>query len=498
MKLLAMNNNVILSPCKNCILRSEKELEGFRTDSLSSWLWLTTYLKRFPWDQEIARLELNLSLNLEKFEGFSECGCDRTKVHLNFVSNSLLIDVGHTFFSGANTGIQNFVNGLANEVLRQKDEAILFTHSEYGFVPVPFKPNNVKIKFSFKMKLVSNRKLIRRIKRVLPRFLVLKARNLFVHLKQSAPLLIPVNSTILLPESILDDSTIVRLVALKKSDNFTVTFIHDLFPLSHPQLVSEYSKSHASAISNIVRASNLISCQTEAVASSVKFLWDSLRGLEPKSESPSIKVHRRPILITPEVLNPLSKQKNKFLRKLDLDLQSTPLVLSVGTVEPRKNYESLLASAELLWSQNQNFKLIIVGKLGWNTGNFNYIRKILQSNKRDFQLLQNVDDATLNFLYSKAKIFVFPSVAEGVGLPPGEALSYGLKPICRPLPSILETFSEKDLNIFDGSIGGLAQTIQGEIDSIHKSRPDRIEVNQNSWEQLVSGLFNDIRGLRER
>jgi hypothetical protein len=62
-----MNENFILPPCKNCNLRTEKELEGFRSDSLSSWLWLTTYLKRFPWDQEITRLELNLSLNLEKF-----------------------------------------------------------------------------------------------------------------------------------------------------------------------------------------------------------------------------------------------------------------------------------------------------------------------------------------------------------------------------------------------------------------------------------------------
>jgi glycosyltransferase involved in cell wall biosynthesis len=190
--------------------------------------------------------------------------------------------------------------------------------------------------------------------------------------------------------------------------------------------------------------------------------------------------------------------KDKFLEKLELDLKNTPLVLSVGTIEPRKNYESLLAAAELLWSQNQNFKLIIVGKLGWKTDNFDYIRRIIQSNKRDFQLLQNVDDFTLKFLYSKAKVFVFPSLAEGVGLPPGEALSYGLKPVCRPLPSMLETFSEKDLNLFDGSVGGLAQKIQAEISSIHESSPDRIEVNQNSWEQLVSDLLDDIRGLRER
>jgi glycosyltransferase involved in cell wall biosynthesis len=493
-----MNENYILTPCENCILRSEKELESFEADSLKPWLLLTSYLRRFPWDQEIARFELNVSLGLEKFEGFSECGCERSKVQLNYVSNSLLIDVGHTFFSGANTGIQNFVNGLATEVLRQKEETILFTHSEYGFVQLPFKPNNVKIKFNLMTRIVNNRKLIRRIKEVLPRFLFLKAKNLFIHLKQNAPLLIPVNSTILLPESILDDSTVMRLLALKKSDNFTVTFIHDLFPLSNPQLVSEYSKSHASAISNIARASDLISCQTEAVASAVKFFWKSIQGLEAKSESLPIKVHRRPILITPEIFKPMAIHKDKFLEKLELDLKNTPLVLSVGTIEPRKNYESLLAAAELLWSQNQNFKLIIVGKLGWKTDNFDYIRRIIQSNKRDFQLLQNVDDFTLKFLYSKAKVFVFPSLAEGVGLPPGEALSYGLKPVCRPLPSMLETFSEKDLNLFDGSVGGLAQKIQAEISSIHESSPDRIEVNQNSWEQLVSDLLDDIRGLRER
>ena len=114
--------------------------------------------------------------------------------------------------------------------------------------------------------------------------------------------------------------------------------------------------------------------------------------------------------------------------KLNIDSQYNYLryndfILAVGHIEPRKNYERLLKSFELLKNdaRNRNLKLIIVGQPSVDAKQI--IEKI---NKIDGVIYLNfVSHDMLLWLYNNAKLFVFPSIYEGFGLTPLEAACFG-------------------------------------------------------------------------
>lgn len=111
---------------------------------------------------------------------------------------------------------------------------------------------------------------------------------------------------------------------------------------------------------------------------------------------------------------------------LTADAEGTlPLVLSVGSHEPRKNHEAVLAAAELLWREGLRFSLVFVGGNAWRSEEFRMRLAALRSAGRPVQSLSGVSDAILWWAYRLARLTVFPSVNEGFGLPVVESLHSG-------------------------------------------------------------------------
>lgn len=100
-------------------------------------------------------------------------------------------------------------------------------------------------------------------------------------------------------------------------------------------------------------------------------------------------------------------------------------ILSVGTIEPRKNYDFLLSVYDRIIEHFPDVMLAIVGKEGWQSSGF--IRQ-LRSHRlwnRKLFWLEGVDDYTLSSLYRNAYLGVVPSLYEGYGLPVAESLRNG-------------------------------------------------------------------------
>ena len=112
-------------------------------------------------------------------------------------------------------------------------------------------------------------------------------------------------------------------------------------------------------------------------------------------------------------------------------------MLAVGTIEPRKNLPRLVAAFEKL-ALDKDIQLVIAGVKGWlSSETFNAI-----SNSRVPKQIVVTDYTTeeeLRDLYSSCGVFVYPSLYEGFGLPPIEAMACGAPVIVSNVPALVES-----------------------------------------------------------
>jgi glycosyltransferase involved in cell wall biosynthesis len=122
-----------------------------------------------------------------------------------------------------------------------------------------------------------------------------------------------------------------------------------------------------------------------------------------------------------------------------LPAQGTPLLLCVGIVEPRKNQAFLLDVAETLWRAGQNFELHVVGRVNPHFGRpLQQRMAALEKTEPRFRFHAQTNDRELGRLYARARAVVFPTIAEGCGLPLLEALWRGVPCVCSDLPVLRE------------------------------------------------------------
>ncbi len=120
-------------------------------------------------------------------------------------------------------------------------------------------------------------------------------------------------------------------------------------------------------------------------------------------------------------------------------------ILTVGTVEPRKNMESVVAAYAMLPAALRDaYSLVIVGRALW--GGLNpqewFEKYGVTGNAIHFD---DVSDRELQGFFSQATVFVFPSLYEGFGLPVVEAMSCGVPVICSYTSSLAEVAGDAAL-----------------------------------------------------
>ena len=114
-------------------------------------------------------------------------------------------------------------------------------------------------------------------------------------------------------------------------------------------------------------------------------------------------------------------------------------LLFVGTIEPRKNLTVLVrALEEVLRTTSLRPQLVVAGKIGWKADDVLAQLRGLPDGDR-VRMIGFVTDNELRALYSSCRAFIYPSVYEGFGLPPLEAMACGAPVIASRVPSIKES-----------------------------------------------------------
>jgi glycosyltransferase involved in cell wall biosynthesis len=132
-----------------------------------------------------------------------------------------------------------------------------------------------------------------------------------------------------------------------------------------------------------------------------------------------------------------------------------PYFAAVGTLEPRKNIGLLLDVWEqlsLALPADDLPGLALIGRRGWESDDFFRRLDGLKSRITAIREYSDASDATRAALVAGSRALLFPSIAEGYGLPPLEALSLGVTPVCAPLPVYGETMGDAAVYVDPGDM----------------------------------------------
>ena len=172
-----------------------------------------------------------------------------------------------------------------------------------------------------------------------------------------------------------------------------------------------------------------------------------------------------------------------------------PVVLSVGSREPRKNHLALLFAAERLWREGLAFELLLIGGSGWGTEISRRIEE-LQARGRPVELRSAVSDSELATAYREARFSVFASLHEGYGLPVAESLSSGT-------PVITSNYgSTREIGAAGGAMLVDPRDDEALVDAIRLLLTDDAELERlqaeiahrpsRTWEQYAADLWEHL------
>lgn len=137
-----------------------------------------------------------------------------------------------------------------------------------------------------------------------------------------------------------------------------------------------------------------------------------------------------------------------------------PFLLYLGTLEPRKNVATLVEACERLWSRDPGRPdLVLAGGAGWKSAPL--ARRIETSPFRErIHLVGYASRATALDLYRSAEVFVYPSFAEGFGLPVAEAMACALPVVCSDTEALTEVGGDAALYAPAADAAALARAIE--------------------------------------
>jgi glycosyltransferase involved in cell wall biosynthesis len=226
-----------------------------------------------------------------------------------------------------------------------------------------------------------------------------------------------------------------------------VVTVHDLSFLRHPEGAAPSLREYLSAsVPRSVREADLVlgdsECTRQDVIELLRVDRDRVEVVYPGVDQAFRVIEDQHHLATVRELYTLDRA----------------FILSVGTLEPRKNLITLLDAYAALRRWGLEHRLVVAGGRGWlYDGVFRRVEEL--SLKEDVLFLGYVADEHLPALYCLADLLVFPSLYEGFGLPPLEAMACGTPVITSDSSSLPEVVGEAGLMVPAQDPEALAEAI---------------------------------------
>lgn len=205
----------------------------------------------------------------------------------------------------------------------------------------------------------------------------------------------------------------------------TAAIFHDAIPLKFPHITWPQSVARHPGYLKFLAAFDRVWAVSEASRAELTGFWH-WQGLE---KTPPVGVL---------ALGADFDGAARVIRR-DVPAGTRPKLLCVGILEPRKNQALLLDVGEELWTAGLKFELHLVGRVNPHYGAPLVTRiKALQEKFPGLRYHAAASDDEVTQLYASARASVFPTLAEGCGLPLLESLWQGVPCVCSDLPVLRE------------------------------------------------------------
>ena len=249
-----------------------------------------------------------------------------------------------------------------------------------------------------------------------------------------------------------------------------ITVIHDMTAITHPNFHSTSSHQiQKLTLPRIVKNADLIITNS-------RFTKKEISRVLGIDYSAKIRVLYPTIKHTNTLVDPLARQTK------------APYFLAVGTIEPRKNYQTVIEAFEKFQSNYPEFELLIVGRKGWKNDHIYHALKTSGA-EQSIHLKEDATEQELHSMYHHASAFISASHIEGFGLPILEAASFGIPLIVADNSSQGEIVRDFGLTFKSHDVDALCEHMS--VIASNKSTTSNLAIKSRQ-------LFADIESTRKQ
>lgn len=273
----------------------------------------------------------------------------------------------------------------------------------------------------------------------------------------------------------------------------SIITVHDLAFLLYPHFLTDQAARYYGQIDQAVRVTDHIIAVSESTKSDVV----NLLGVPEEKITVIYEAAK-------EIYRPLDREEARAAVRQRYGLEE-PFLLAVGTVEPRKNLATLFEGLHVLAERRAaRPPLAVVGSRGWL-----FEETVARVEDLDLtgqvRFLGRLPDEELLLLYNAARVHCYPSLYEGFGLPPLEAMACGTPTVSSNVSSIPEVVGDAALLVDPHDASALAEAIwrllSDEDLHQHLALKGLDRAHQFSWEKAARetlGVYRQLTSARAR
>ncbi len=269
----------------------------------------------------------------------------------------------------------------------------------------------------------------------------------------------------------------------KRSTSFT--YIHDICFAVHPEYVQpDNQKSLAKNVPRYIRQTDYVITVSQSARQEI---IDTFK-VEPERV---VVVYNGAdgSLYKPYPIREVAKVRTKY------GLKDRPYLLYIGNIEPRKNLERLVRAVPQL---PKEYALLMVGSDGWlNEGVFEAIDAANKAGHKVLKPRTYVPDEDVVRLLSGATALVLPSLYEGFGMPPLEAMMSKTPVVVADIPPLHEVANGAGIYCDPKSVDSIAAAMNKVIDLIPTERQKLVDKGYKhaqsfTWEQSTEAIVKAL------